>query len=34
MYAFHEAQQELPVENSLSENRGRPATLPTDSKTR
>lgn len=29
MYAIHEAQQELAVENGLSENRGRPATIPT-----
>lgn len=29
MYAIHKAQQELAVENGLSENRGRPATIPT-----
>lgn len=29
MYAIHKAQQELAVENGLSENRGRPAMIPT-----
>lgn len=29
MYAIHKAEQELAVENHLSENRGRPATIPT-----